>query len=185
MKSKKTKYILIPIVLIIWGIIIIRVINMLNPSDDYVFTPIVKTEKRIEKKEEKFELLMNYSDPFNSSTTVKNSYYQSYQPVVSNNTSNSSSKQDNLKTTTKSNNKTSKNQSKKNEQNSNINIQYIGMVNNSNPQTKTAYIQLNNKYYLCQPGDSIQSLIIQSFTKDKLTINRNDSIIYFDKISSN
>lgn len=184
MKSKKSKYILIPIVLIIWGIIIVRVINMLNPSDDYVFTPITKTKKRIEKKEEKFDLLMNYPDPFNSSAKVKNTYYQSYQPV-SNNTSNNSSKQGNLKTTTRSNNKTSKNQPKKNEQSSNINIQYIGMVNNSNPKTKTAYIQLNGEYYLCQPGDSIQSFTIQSFTQDKLTINRNDSIIYFDKISSN
>ncbi len=157
---------------------------MLNPSDDNVIIPVAKTEKRVEQQEEKYELLMDYPDPFNTSSSRTKSYYQSYQPAYDVTDNNNTSNRNTNKTEIKRNHTITKTQSTNNDINEKIDIQYIGMVNNTNPYTKTAYIQYNDEYFLCQPGDSIQSLIIQSFTKDKLTIDRNDSIIYFDKIGN-
>lgn len=65
MKSKKSLYILIPMVLGVWGIIIFRVLDMTRvPATEKTFEFIIanNTDSLILEKPKK--LLLNYSDPF-------------------------------------------------------------------------------------------------------------------------
>ena len=65
MKNKKNIYILLPVVLLIWGMVIYRLFSFTNPETD---TTITNTSVRLKplniKERDTFSIDVNYRDPF-------------------------------------------------------------------------------------------------------------------------
>lgn len=65
MKSKKSLAILIPALLLVWGIIGVKIIKQLHPSQEDAGLPVVQTKPNREKPMVKnYSLINNYPDPF-------------------------------------------------------------------------------------------------------------------------
>ena len=178
MKNKKLKYILIPLVLVVWGVVLIRIFSYLRPSDSEIILPQKQAVKSKQKKQDSFTLLLNYPDPFaNQRTTYSSrvqspyeseniSYYEEQHNTVPNQRMNTRNKQGNNSTPAAG---------QKNSQKEEFRVLYFGMVNNSSPDCRTAYILYDGSYFLCRPGDSINQMVIKSFNPDELTFYTQDS----------
>lgn len=66
MKDKKVTYFLIPLVAIVWGILIYKIISGISSNDSEINAPITKINIPEENvlNVDTFELLVNYRDPF-------------------------------------------------------------------------------------------------------------------------
>ena len=66
MKNKKLTYILVPLVLIVWGLIIYRIFNTIHNTDDspLLNTPIATINGEKNTLLDTFSLQLNYRDPF-------------------------------------------------------------------------------------------------------------------------
>jgi len=84
MKNKKTLYILIPLVAIIWGIIVWRVIEFQPSHEDITFQPPLSTEE-IEVDPIPYKLTFAYRDPFLRNTYKSGSATNSKSKKKSNN----------------------------------------------------------------------------------------------------
>ncbi|MFA6924756.1 MAG: hypothetical protein WC223_10955 [Bacteroidales bacterium] len=65
MKNKKSLYFLIPLVVIVWGLIVYKIIN--NKNEDYSTTNIahnLKNNQETQNITDTFKLLADYNDPF-------------------------------------------------------------------------------------------------------------------------
>lgn len=62
MKKKATLVILIPLVILVWGLIGVRIWKMTRPEADPV--PVGKAEKKVAAPAVRDTLLLNYRDPF-------------------------------------------------------------------------------------------------------------------------
>ena len=65
MKNKKITYILVPLVLLIWGLAVIRIISMFNQKDDEI-VPVSTSQiiKLDSLQKDTFTLYSDYPDPF-------------------------------------------------------------------------------------------------------------------------
>lgn len=64
MRNKKLLYILLPTVLIVWGLIAYKIITGLHKDSKYQINSIALSAKPEEKDSTVFQLLENYRDPF-------------------------------------------------------------------------------------------------------------------------
>jgi hypothetical protein len=74
MKNKKNIYILVPAVLIIWGIIGYKILSAINPDEEEIVTnnTISQFVPKEIKEVEKFTIQANYRDPFLGKLYTKN-----------------------------------------------------------------------------------------------------------------
>ena len=63
MKNKKLMFVLLPVVVVVWGVIIYRVVNAMMDDEPTVLETI-SVSNRIQKEVIRYELALNYSDPF-------------------------------------------------------------------------------------------------------------------------
>ncbi|MBN1953393.1 MAG: hypothetical protein JW801_19465 [Bacteroidales bacterium] len=73
MKNKKLNYVLVPLVLLIWGTLIVKVINHLRDNNMIITPPdLPRLDADLADSLESYELLANYKDPFIRYQTVQN-----------------------------------------------------------------------------------------------------------------
>jgi hypothetical protein len=65
MKNKKLTYFLLPLVILIWGIIIYKIIiNLKGNNDDFIVNPVKTQNSPSFLPPDTFNLISNYRDPF-------------------------------------------------------------------------------------------------------------------------
>lgn len=89
MKNKKNIYLLVPAVLLIWGIVGYKIYATLNATNDVVMDDNNAIEFKPEeiKDVEKFSISVNYRDPFlgklvNNTKKISNSVKKKVKPIV-------------------------------------------------------------------------------------------------------
>ncbi len=147
MKKKKSIYILLPLVILVWGAIIAKVLFNLSSSD------AVNTEAKsihIPEQAQKnvidsFSLYLNYVDPFlgkmsssNNSTKPQTQLFQNLKEGII----------------------------KKPQQWPNI--KYYGLVKNSKTRALKANISVNNKMFILKEKESVENLRLEMISIDSV-----------------
>ena len=134
MKNKKVIYVLIPLVIFVWGFIGYRIFALLKQKDTSSFQHHME-KLQLQEKEiiDTFYLIADYPDPFLKSNTG----YRT--------------------------NKTSKyrNSQKKNQKKRDIrwpNIEYKGLIKNQKTEKTVINIKINNKNMLMSEGDEMEQV---------------------------
>ncbi len=159
MKNKKLQYILIPVVLVVWGLIIYRVLDFTKQDtpDDPCIVSTLQPNKNNSSVQDTFSLHANYCDPF-----LKNVRYT--RPRY-----------------TKTNQSNKKTEKKKPESNivlrrdiiENIrwpDIKYGGIVQNTQSGEKVGLMEIDKQEFLIRKNDSIQKVFIKDLYKDSVIV---------------
>ena len=153
MKNKKLLYILIPIVLLIWGMISYKIV--VNINDDEVFN----TQIQLGLKEgdnnntlvkDSFKLLLDYRDPFLTS------YKRSYKRTISSKSSSDGKKKVKELEMTESWPM----------------INYGGMIKQKKSNQKVGLIQINQIDYLIRENEEVSEFKIVRITRDSVVLRR-------------
>ncbi len=163
MKNKKLQYILIPVVLLVWGLIIYRVVDF-TKQDDPVEPQIVSNIQPKQNNgyaQDTFSLHANYHDPF-----LKNVRYT--RPIYKNaNTSNEKKEKKKVKT------KPESNIALRRDILENIRwpeIKYGGIVQNTQSGDKVGLIEVDKREFLIRKNDSVQRIFIKDIYKDSVIV---------------
>jgi hypothetical protein len=162
MKNRQLMYILIPSVLLIWGLIIFKIIKQIHHAQKPAteLSPFLKVGE-MKGVIDTSSLLLNYRDPFLHGVVRSSSSSQSYEDFNSNNT--------NLTT------------AKKPPVNFPI-TKYSGLVINYKNRHKLGLIKIENKDFLAKEGELVAGeriirlytdSVIVSYNKTKKTFLRN------------
>lgn len=89
MKNKKNIYLLVPAVLLIWGIVGYKIYATLNATNDVVMVDnnAIEFKPEVIKDVEKFSISANYRDPFlgklyNNTRKISNTVKKKVKPIV-------------------------------------------------------------------------------------------------------
>ena len=145
MKSKGTVYLLIVLVLIIWGLIVKKI--FFSTDNSAVTTLPKQNNKEISANKQADTLLLNYRDPFLNKKQVKK--VQSNLPVT---------KLQSALPQVKDNKK----------RNFDILLQYVGYVNDKNKGITSYIIRINGHQQTMKQGDNIDGLKLVKITADSL-----------------
>ena len=154
MKNKKVTYLLLPLVIIVWGLIIYRIFfeGKTKPENiSAVAKPLIKESAKEEKST--YKLIANYRDPFLSN--IK-------QSVVK--TENNKEKEENNRTTNLRRRRTNISRTRWPE------ISYGGFVEGDKDQKITILLNIKNRDYLAQEGDTVDNIFIKAFYGDSLLV---------------
>jgi hypothetical protein len=161
MKNKKLIYILIPLVLLIWGLIVFRIIKQINRSQKPAIDNTSYSKNNNQGPEtDSSSLILHYRDPFLHGITRKISDSGGSYNLFSNNS--------NLTTVTKA-------------PVNFPNTRYSGLVINSKNKLKLGLLKIENKDFLVQEGELVSGekiirlhadSVIISFKKIKKTFFR-------------
>ncbi len=147
MKKKKSIYILLPLVILVWGAIIAKVLFNFSDSDAVNTTTKAihapdKTQKNVI---DSFSLYLNYADPFlgkmSNSNNSTNSQTQSFQNI----------KEGIVKKPQQW-----------------PNIKYYGLVKNSKTRALKANISVNNKMFILKEKEKIENLRLEMISIDSV-----------------
>lgn len=144
MKNKKVIYVLIPLVIVVWGFIGYRIFVLLKQKDTSSFQHHPEKLQPQEKEIiDTFYLIADYPDPFLKSNTG----YRT--------------------------NKTSKsrNSQKKNQKKKNIrwpNIEYKGLIKNQKTEKIVINIKINNKNMLMSEGEEMEQVMLLKIFNDSI-----------------
>ncbi len=163
MKNKKLVKILLPLVFIIWGLIIYRVISYVT-GNNTVDIVNVKSAYHIKNKTQTdtFTIVANYRDPFDTETIKKK--------VAKKNPSK------------KTNNK----QAKKTEPKIIWpHITYKGRVQNNSSSKKLSILKINNKNYMMFENEEKENVLLKKIYKDSAIVeySNQQKIIYLKSIN--
>ena len=157
MKNKKLIYILLPLVIIVWGLIVYRIFfeGKTKPENiSSVAKPLIKESSKKEKST--YKLIANYRDPFLSN--IK-------QNVVS------------LEDKKEEKNVTSSNLRRRRTTVSRTRwpeILYGGFIESDKDKKITILLSIKNRDYLAQQGDTVEHIFIKTFYADSLVVAYND-----------
>lgn len=147
MKNRKLLYLLVPLALFLWSMIIYRIFNQVNQKDE-----TLRFSENINYNPEKpltdtFELIANYSDPFLERSFITSADY-----------SNSSNVRiDDIPK----------------EFSSNVSwpeIRYRGMILNKNANKYLFMVEIDKINHLVKSGDQVGSIKIVKVSKDSITV---------------
>ena len=149
--NKKTLFILIPLMITIWGGIGYQIYTA-NETPVAGGIQQFKVKKKLvqENDTSSYALLLNYNDPFKTSTRKK---------II------------NTQSTASTRAKTNRNAGKK--INEIVNwpaLRYGGTVESSN-QKKVGLLTINGKSYLVQRGDQIQNVTVLKYDQDEIKLS--------------
>ena len=155
MKNKKIAYLLLPLVIFIWGAIAYKIIrNYLgNNSPEILFNQnenIIQSKNKIDT----FSLLLNYPDPF-----LKNQVASNYQP------SNNNPQKTTTNKTTTANNKKENNPVKW------PTILYCGNIKNKNNNKICSIIKINGTENIMYVGEVCNEVRLVKVFKDSVIVN--------------
>jgi hypothetical protein len=164
MKNKRLTYVLLPLVLLIWGIIFYKIFTHgKDDNEGFVESNIRKTNKK-DASVDSFVILANYRDPFLD---------RSYRPALR-----TADMQNNM------NNRTGLNMKP---QPVNIifpDLQYYGLIANPKNKQKVGLIKMNNKDFILKEGESADDVkvlrlfndsVMLTYMNNKKTIKKNNN----------
>ena len=147
-KNKNAIYVLIPAVLLIWGIIFYKIfINIDDVSKKTVDTTSHSPKDGIIKTREHFSLYVDYNDPFLRERATNEQKEK---------------RQKGMKESQK--NRTSRRRIS--HRNRWPDIKYKGVIRNRNKDESIVLIEINKQKYLFHKGDTIKEVFLKSFTED-------------------
>jgi len=166
--KKKVNYILIPLVLLIWGGVIYTAINGLSNNDDgYVINQALPEVNMDQIKSDSFTLLANYRDPF-----LKRRYYSTTSTKNRSSTTNGSKSITNLKKTSKV--------EKKETMNWNF-ISYHGKIKNQQTTKNVGMLTIKGKDYLINEGETIEEVRLVKLLEDSIKVSYRENYAYIKK----
>jgi len=155
MKNKKLTYILFPVVIIVWGLIVYRLFFEGKVTPENIKQTVKPVKNKIETSEkETYKLIANYRDPFLSSKGTKSTV-----GIIENQKSQA-------KSNTKSNlrrRRTSVSRTRWPE------VKYSGFIEGSKAK-HTILLEVKSKNYLAYVGDTIDQIFIKEFYGDSLLV---------------
>ncbi len=158
MKNKKLTYILLPLVVLVWALVIYRIFFEGKAKPENISTlakPLIKESVKEEKNT--YKLIANYRDPFLS--RIKQSAVN---------------KKVNKEKETQN---TSSNLRRRRTSVSRIRwpeIAYGGFIEDDTDQEITILLNLNKRDYLVKEGDIIDQIIVKAFYGDSLLVEYKD-----------
>ncbi|MES2141095.1 MAG: hypothetical protein V4511_15420 [Bacteroidota bacterium] len=156
MKNKKLLYILIPVVLLVWGVIIYRIFNVVNGSNsNEVLKSVIIENVNNENLIDTFSIHPNYRDPFISKRAKKTT---SENKVVS-----AITKPDIIKKVTNTvpvSNKWP-------------NIVYNGLIKNEKSNKQLALVQINGQANILQLGNVAEGVELTKIFRDSIEVKFN------------
>lgn len=144
MNKKKLNILLIPLALILWIVIVLKIISLTRPQQLELYT--IKPEYdqiSPNKTEDTLKLLLNYSDPFSSDRNIS------------------------LKTATKvtENKNSSKKYFEKKPESPMPSVSYLGTISSGKNSKNSALLVVNGKSVLLSPNDTITGIkVLQCWT---------------------
>lgn len=176
MKNKKSIYILLPAVLVIWILIVIRVINYQNPDNEtfYIKTTASFQDSVVKKLPTDYKLMVNYADPFLkqiSPLTFGTSHLQD----------------NNIISTSRQNLKEQKDSSEpviQKNKNQLPDIQFFGTIINLNNDTQTALCAINKESRLFSLNTSIDSINLITIWRDSILVTYKDNNFVITKTNA-
>lgn len=156
MKNKKLLYILIPIVLLVWGVIIYRIFNVVNGSGSNEVRKSSFVENTVnENLIDTFSIHPNYRDPFISKRAKKTT---SENIVVS-----AITKPDLIKKVTNTVPLSNKWPS----------IVYNGLIKNEKSNKQLALVQINGQSNILQLGNVVEGIELTKIFRDSIEVKFN------------
>lgn len=151
MKKKKTIYLMMPLIILVWGFVFFQVYNYFFSKPAYA-TEVVKEMIRIDEiKQDTFSIVADYRDPF----LGKKEQFRG------NNSSSNTTKKRSKPTQTKIERPWPL-------------ITYNGMIKNNNSDRRVGIVNVDGKEYLVKEKDVVNDIII-------LAINKNEVNVRFQK----
>lgn len=160
MKNKKFTYILLPLVILIWGAIVYKIIAsyLEKDSSGYISKSDDKTVLKINKTDT-FSLLLNYSDPFlkeGSMVTAKPAYDYSKSVPIKQNASIVKEKKNTSPITWPA-------------------IVYCGLIKNKQNNKSCSIIKINGKEQIMNVGDIYNDVTLIKVFKDSVIVQYKNS----------
>jgi hypothetical protein len=163
-KSKKSVYILIPIVVIVWGLIAYKIIVGMNAGDDNLtFTADTNNHFINNMEADTFSLILAYRDPF----LGKNLYQQQESNVWNNEDNNQKKKQTEL--------------IKQPVTISWPGVAYLGLILNKKTGIYVSLIKIDNKEHLLLEGQEAKGIKVLKANKDSVIVQFQKEIKTFKK----
>jgi type II secretory pathway component PulC len=163
MKGKKGIYIMLPLVLLIWVMIIYKIYKTVNGSDDNAIVQFQDTPASSAKLAlDTFTLIANYRDPFLGK--IVNDYSERKTNINTGSSKNLAPIPTKTITPWPS-------------------INYMGIIKNQKSSKQNALIQVNGKELVLKEGDKTDGLILRKIQKDSVEFIREKETRYFKKSS--
>ena len=155
-------YILIPLTALLWGMIIYKIMNAVNGTEEAVFQPLSVDVQKSEMISDTFTIAANYRDPFNSKEIKKISIQNnSIQP---------------------NNNIQIKNKIEKPVVSVSMpNVVYMGMIKNQKQNKQIVMIQINGTINNMKAGDKIDGVELVKIYKDSVEMKFNKERFFVKK----
>ena len=149
LKNKKAIYILLPLVLIIWGALIWRIFNMSSNDEEVAYIPPVSNPKKIQDSDSVFTISVNYRDPFlgNMASSVANSGQNADKQKSKVKLSKPVVKYENWPT-----------------------IEFLGVIKNKVVKKEVYTLSINNTLYMAELGKVYDKVVLVSFRKDSVQV---------------
>ena len=153
MKNKKAVYILLPLVILIWGIIFYRIFKGTSGSQYKVQTPKVESTRGKLTSDDSFSIYANYADPFLKNIREKKKLQKSKKSTQQNNKRNISSRR-RRRTITRW-----------------PQIRYKGIVRNQEKTKHVFLVEIKKSSFLVHPGDTLKNVIIENCYEDSIVVS--------------
>jgi hypothetical protein len=167
--NKKTLYILIPAVAIIWGMIIYKIVTGVSGPDRVFVVNSVQEENKVEKfLPDTFNLINNYPDPFLKQVRQK------------------VKKENNIKKDDQPRTRSLRNREntfKRGRRWPDIN--YGGIIENKKNNTNVCLININNQDYLMNENDVINEVKLINYYEDSIIVEFNEQTKTINKSGEN
>lgn len=147
MKNKKNIYILLPIVLLVWGAVLFQLFSFTNSDEIVVATNSELTIKPLKfNKRQSFSIDVNYRDPF-----LGKMYAENTTPKIKGNSSaaKSSKPKETLVWPT---------------------ILYKGLITDTKEKNKVFMLVIDNKNYFMKIGDTENEIFLKSGDKESVYV---------------
>lgn len=146
MKKKKTLYMMLPLVILVWGFVCYQLFSSFFTTPNYAKSEVKQLIEIAEIEKEAFVIVANYRDPFLGKQAKSKVINTS---VVAAKTSKSSP----VKMTK-------------------IwpSIRYKGMIKNNNSDRRVGIFEVNGKEYLIKEKESVSDIKFLSITKHEVTV---------------
>lgn len=156
MKNKKLLYILIPIVLLVWGVIIYRIFNVVNGSGSNEVRKSSFVENTVnENLIDTFSIHPNYRDPFISKRAKKTTFENKITSTII--------KPDLIKKVTNTVPLSNKWPS----------IVYNGLIKNEKSNKQLALVQINGQSNILQLGNVAEGVELTKIFRDSIEVKFN------------
>ncbi len=152
MRNKKLTYILIPVVILLWGYIFYKIFWGARNTNEYVNYRQIKADTLTIKPEEfEYDLLVNYTDPFLKNRTVKRD------AIKKQNEQTNQSRRVNTRR-------------RRTQATRWPNIKYGGIITNESSEKITILVEIDNSKCLMNIGEERKGVIIMHYYPDSIIV---------------